>query len=136
MGSLVRNANIDNAAAGLLIIQGKGLDVAHDLVVLNTANDVTHRNAGQERIFARVLEQPAISRIPREIDAAADRLIVALRTELTSNDVSISMRSLRIPRRGGRQHGRQQRRVAALRGRHSNPNSRVPLLHGRYAGSR
>ena len=86
---LFRQAGIDNRAAGLLIVQREVLDVAHDVVVLDAADDMAHRHTGKHRIFAGVLEQPAVSRVTRKIGAAADRLIVALRTEFTSDDVAV-----------------------------------------------
>src|SRR3954471_186171 len=96
---LVAQPHIDDRAPGFLIIERVMLDVAHDLIALHAFDNVAHGNAGKHRVFSRVLEQSAIARIASKVYAAADRLVVALRTKFAPDDISVKMGRLRVPGR-------------------------------------
>jgi len=64
---------------------------------------MTNHHTSEQWIFAGVFEQPAISRITREVYTAADRLVVPCARSSRPMYVAVQLCGLRIPRGGGRQ---------------------------------
>ena len=106
--------HIDRVAAALLIVQGIMLDVADDMLSLQTFHDRRNQLSSQYGIFAQIFEGAAIAGFAGEIGAPAERHVVALGAQFTSNQSSVFVSGIEIPARG-RGHVRgQRRRVASI----------------------
>ena len=119
---------VNHRAAGLLVVHGVVLDVAHDLVALDTGDEVADRRAGEHRVFTGVLEQTAVARIAREVYTAADGLVEPLGAQLAADHVAIEVCHRGIPACGRAEHAGQQRGVAALLRGAAHADRRVRLL--------
>ena len=62
------------------------LDVAHDVLGLDAFFEVADHGAGEEGVFAGVLEVAAVARLADEVHAAADGHVEALCAELAADD--------------------------------------------------
>ena len=125
---LVGHVDVDDGAAGLLVVEGVVLDVAHDVVGLDAHDDVADGGAGEDGIFAGVLKEAAVAWVAGEVDAAADGLVVTLRAELAADDVAVEVGGIGVPRCGCAEDGGQERGVAALGRGHADAHGGVCLL--------
>ena len=73
---------VHDVPAGFLIVDGVMLDVANDVLCLLALHEIADHGSGEQRIFAGVLEGPAVPRFAREVHAAAERHIEALSPQL------------------------------------------------------
>lgn len=106
------DVGVDGVAPALLVIHSIVLQVADDVLGLHALDEVTHKRAGQQRIFALVLECAAVTRLTRKVDASTKRHAIALGPQLAANQRPIFKGSLRVPCRGGRQIVRQRGGIA------------------------
>ncbi len=120
--------HVDLVTAALLVVHDVVLDIADDMLGLLTFDPVAYQRAGQQRIFALVLKGSAIARLASQVDAAAERHVVALGAQLAANQCAIVTGRFRIPtgRRG--YVGRQRGGVTPVLGTHPNPVGGVAHL--------
>ena len=84
-------------AAALLVVHRVVLDVADDVLRLLALDAVAHHRAGQHRILAHVLKGAPVARLARQVHAAAQRHVVALRAQLAANQRPVVACRLRVP---------------------------------------
>ncbi len=126
---LVVEVDVDDGAAGLLVVEGVVLDVAHDLVLLDAENEVADGGSGEHGVFAGVLEEAAVAGVAGEIDTAADGLVVALGAELAADDVAVELGGGGIPGGGGAEDRGEQGGSSGTCGRgHADADGGVCLL--------
>ena len=115
-------------AATLLVVHDVVLDITDDMLGLLTFDPVAHQRTGQQWIFALVLKGSAIPRFAGQVDAAAERHVVALGAQLAANQGTIVAGRFRIPtgRRG--YVGREGGGVTPILGAHPDPISGVAHL--------
>jgi len=75
-GTLVEQ-NVEDVAAGLLVIEGVVLDVAHDVVGLETLHEIAAEEFRRGWVFAEVFEIAPLRGSPCDIDASADGHVIA-----------------------------------------------------------
>ena len=81
-GALV-DLDVDDVAAGLLVVERVVLDVADDALSLQAPSSAAPTILpGQDRIFAVVFEVAAVARLAGQVHAAAERHVVALVAQL------------------------------------------------------
>ncbi len=131
-GALV-DEGVVGVAAGLLVVEGVVLDVAHDVVGLDAAGELADHGAGEDGVFAGVLEVAAVARLADEVYAAADGHVVALLAQLAADDGAVEEGGVGIPRGGHAEGGGQQRGVAAARGALGDADGGVGHVDGREA---
>jgi len=54
------------------------LDVAHDVVGLETLHEIAAESSGEDGVFAEVFEIAPVARLACDIDASADGHVIAL----------------------------------------------------------
>ena len=64
----------------LLVVHRELLDVADDVLVLESLDQAAYHLPGQDRVLALVFEIAAVSGLPRDVDAAGEGDVVALVT--------------------------------------------------------
>ena len=96
---------VQDVAAGLLIVEHVVLDVAHDVVGLDAHGELADHGAGEDGVFAGVLEVAAVARLADEVDAAADGHVVALGAQLAADDRAEEEGGLGVPRGGHAEDG-------------------------------
>ena len=105
---------VDDAAAALLVVDGVVLQFAEDVLVLLTADAVAHHHAGQNRVFAVVLEVAPVAQFAGQIDTAGQAHVVALRALFAADQRAVLAGRLGVPGRGRSQVRGQRRRVATV----------------------
>ena len=113
---------VEGVAAGLLIVEDVVFDVSHDVVGLDAEGELANHCAGEDGIFAGVLEVAAIARLADEIDSAADGHVEALVAKLAADDGAVEEGSVRIPGRRHAEDGGKQGGVTALKSGHAYTN--------------
>ena len=110
---------VEGVAAGLLIVEDVVLDVAHDVVGLHAAGELADHGAGEDGVFAGVLEVAAVARLADEVDAAADGHVEAHGAEFAADDGAVEEGGVRVPGRGHAEDGRERCGITALVGGHA-----------------
>ena len=77
------------------------------------SDEVAGQRAGEERVFALVLEGAAVARLAGQVDAAAERHAVALVAQFAADERAVLEGGLRIPGGGGAEVVGQRGGVAA-----------------------
>ena len=108
------DVHVDGVAAALLIVESEMLDVADDALRLHASDDGCDHLAGQDRIFAHVFEGAAAARLAGEVDAAAQRHVVALVAQFAADEGAIVEAGIEVPACGLRDVSGQRGRVAAV----------------------
>ena len=116
---------IQRVASGLLVVQRVVFDVAHHLLRLHAPGELTDHDAGQDGVFAGVLEVASVTRFADQVHATSNGHVVALVTQLAADDLAVKVRRLWVPAGGHAEDGRQQGRVAALPRSHADANGGV-----------
>ena len=128
---------VEDVAPGFLIVEGEMLYRRHDLLVLRAPNFRPGHHAGQQGVFAKILEIPAASWVAGEIGAAPEQHVEPLLPRLPADHRTGAIGKRWIPRCGDRE-SRQQRRRAIMASSH-NPGyaqGRVGLCQCRDAEPR
>ena len=89
---------VEGVAAGLLVVERVVLDVAHDVVGLDAHGELADHGAGEDGVFAGVLEVAAVARLADEVHAAADGHVVALGAQLAADDRAEEEGGVGVPR--------------------------------------
>ena len=97
------DAHVHFLAATLLAVQGVVLDVRDHMLRTFAADALANECAGEHRIFAHVLKGATVARIARDVGAAAERHVVALRAQLLADERAVSARSFGVPAGRGNQ---------------------------------
>ncbi len=134
-GALVHH-HVDDVASGLLIVEGVMFDVAHNVLGLHSACKLSDDVAGQDRVFAGILEVATVPRLARKVHAAADGHVETHGTQFPAQHLAVEMRGVEIEGAGQRHHGRQQRCVVPIERRHSNADCGVRQIDVRNAEPR
>ena len=71
---------VNEIAAGLLVVDGVMLDVAEDVLRLETFEQITDHGSGENGIFAEIFEGAAIARFACKVGASAERHVKTLRS--------------------------------------------------------
>src|ERR1017187_10498601 len=82
------------------VIEGVVLNVAHDVVGLDAAGELADHDAGEDGVFAGVLEVAAVAGLADEVHAAPDGHAVALGAQLAADDGAIEEGGVGVPGRG------------------------------------
>ncbi len=105
--------HIDERASAFLIVHGVVFEVADDVLLLERLHLGARHRAGQDRIFAVILEVAAVARLAGEVDTAAERHGVALVAQLAANERAVFAGQIDIPARSFRNGRRQRSGIAA-----------------------
>src|SRR5215469_10468689 len=105
---------VNRVAAAFLIVQRIVLDVSKHMLRLSSLDQLSHHAAGQDRVFTHVLKRSPIAWLPREIDAAAERHVVALVAEFAPDESSVLISGFQIPACCCAQIRRQRSGIAAV----------------------
>src|ERR1017187_6190378 len=89
--------HVDFVATALLIVDGVMLDVADHMLRLLALDAIAYQGSRQNGIFAEVLEGASIARLASDVGAAAEGHVIALCTQLASNQSAVCTRGLRVP---------------------------------------
>jgi hypothetical protein len=117
--------HVDGVAKGFLIVEGVVFDVADDLVGLDAAGEVADFGAGEEWVFAGVLEVAAVARLAHEVHASADGHVVALVAEFAADDGTVEEGGVGIPGGGEAEDGGKQGGIATVAGGHADTDGGV-----------
>ena len=123
--------HIDPTASALLVIERIVFDVADDVLRLNSGDQPGHYGPCQHGVFAQILKRPPVARFARNIHAAAERHIVALRPQLTPDERTIFKCCRGIPACRQRHIGGQGCRIAPVLRAASHAVSRVAHIERR-----
>jgi hypothetical protein len=108
------DGDVDRVAPALLVVERVVLDVADHVLRLRALNEPRDQRSGQDGIFAEVLKRPAVARFARNVHAAAQGHVVALRAQFRADQLAVFIGRVGVPT-GGRGHvGGQRRGVAAI----------------------
>ena len=77
---------IENISAGLLIVDRVMLNVAHDLLRLNTFGEIADDGAREDWIFTRIFEGTAVAWFAENIDATANGHVETLIAQFSADD--------------------------------------------------
>src|SRR6266851_7437389 len=90
------------------------LDIAEHVLRLLAFHPVTHQRAGKNRVFAHIFKRSSVARLSRDIYAAAERNVVALSAQLTSNQLAVFASRMNIPAGRRTDIRRQRRRIPPI----------------------
>jgi len=107
----VGQAGVDDVAAGLLRVEREMLHRRDHVRGLDRADRLASERASQERILAEILEVAAVARLAREIDAAGEEHVEALRARLFRDLRAAAARDFPVPGRSQRERRRQRGRA-------------------------
>ncbi len=113
------DVHVHGIASALLIVQGIVLDVADDVLVLGTFDDLSDNFSGEDGVFAHVLEGAAIAGFAGDVHSAAQRHVVALRAQFAADKRSVLMRGFEIPTCRAGHAGGERRGIAPILATHS-----------------
>src|SRR5579871_625893 len=91
------DVGIDGVAPSFLIVHGVVLEIADDMLRLDTIYEVADESSGQKRIFPLVLKGTAVAGLARKIHATTQRHAVTLSAQLAANESAVLESRLRIP---------------------------------------
>jgi len=126
-GALVEN-HVADVAARFLVVKRVVLDIPDDALGLQGLHLLPDEPAGQDRILAFVLEETAVARLSREVDAAAERHVESLVAQLAADECAVFVGQLGVPTGGFGNRGGQRGGVAAARRASRDSDSRVGHL--------
>src|ERR1700722_9833821 len=112
--------DIDGVAPAFLIVERIVLDVAEDVLRLQAFHNLADHLAGEYGIFAEIFKGAAVARLARQIDAAPECHVVALRAEFTSDERAVFVGGIEIPAGGAGNVSGQRGGVAAIFAAHAN----------------
>ena len=135
-GGAFVDGDVDRVAAALLIVEGVMLDVADDVLRLQALHDRSDHLSGQNGIFAEIFEGAAVARFAGEVDAAAERHVVALSAQFAADQRSVFVAGFEIPTRGAGHIRGQRGGVAAILAAAANAVGGVRHLDGGNAEAR
>jgi hypothetical protein len=86
-------------------------DVADNTLRLQRLHLRAHQLAGQDRVFALILENAAVARLARQVHTAAQGHVVALIAQFRADQRAVLARQFQVPCRCFRLAGWQCRRI-------------------------
>ncbi len=116
---LVVEQHVDLGAAGLLVVEGVVLDIAHDVLGEDALFKRSAHGSGEDGVFACVLEVAAVAGLAGNVDAAADGHVEAEGAEFAANDGTVEEGGVGVPTGGSAESGGKKRGIAALIGGHA-----------------
>src|ERR1700722_9118678 len=90
------------------------LDVADDVFGLLALHKIADERAGEDWIFAEIFKGAAVARLAREVGAAAERHVVALRAKFFADEATVRASGVGIPASRGADVGGKRRGVGAV----------------------
>ena len=90
------------------------LDVADYVLRLGAFDEFGDQGSGQDGVFAEILEGAAIAGFAGQVDAAAERHVVALGAQFGADQLAVFVGGIGIPAGGGRHVGGQGCGVAPV----------------------
>ena len=106
--------HIDERASAFLIVHGVVFEVADDVLLLERLHLGARHRAGQDRIFAVILEVAAVARLAHQVGRSAQRDLEAQLAAFLAHQGTELIGQCRVPGCGQGERTRQGRGVAAV----------------------
>ena len=104
---------VEHDAVGLLIVEGEVLDRRNDVTALRPGDHCPRHEAGDQRVFGKILENAPAARIPDEVRRAAEQDVESPAPGLGADRSALAPREREVPAGGQRQVGGHRRRRVA-----------------------